>query len=312
MRSEGSYFVRLTELVEEFELEVIWGSQMFQDTRIYVPEVNRPGLALKGFYDYFGENRIQIIGKAEYAFLESLPTDERVLCLERFFKCSFPCIVITRELPVIKELSDLAVKNKIPVLSTKEATSRFLSNIISYLNVQLASRVTIHGVLVDVYGEGILITGESGSGKSETALELVKRGHRLVADDAVEIKKVSNKTLIGTAPEMIRHLMEIRGIGIIDVKNLFGTVAIKAVDKIDLVVNLELWDDNKEYERLGDEEKYTTILDLKLPILNIPVAPGRNLAIIIEAASINNRQKKLGLNTARELVERLNSSIEDK
>lgn len=311
MNKQGKYSVSLNQAAQELELEVIYGTKILEDIRVIVPELNRPGLALKGFYDYFGEDRIQIIGKAESAFLESLTNKERRECLDRFYKCRFPCVIITRELPVLKELLDVAKKYKVPVLRTKEVTSRFISNLNNYLNLHLAPRITMHGVLVDVYGEGILITGESGSGKSETALELVKRGHRLVADDAVEIKKVSDKTLIGYAPEMIRHLIEIRGIGIIDVKNLFGVGAIMSVDQIDLVINLEKWDDYKVYDRLGIDEEFTVILGMKLPILNIPVAPGRNLAIIIEAAAINNRQKKLGYNTARELNERLNSSLKN-
>jgi len=310
MSTQSNYYVILSEIVKEFELEIIYGTKLLEEVNISVPEVNRPGLALMGFNDYFGENRIQIIGKAEYAFLESLSSKQRTLCLDKFYKCPFPCIIITRNLPIFDEILKISKKYRIPILRTHEVTSRLLSSIISYLNLQLAPRITLHGVLVDVYGEGILITGESGSGKSETALELVKRGHRLVADDAVEIKKVSEKTLVGSAPELIRHLIEIRGIGIIDVKNLFGVVSIKSVDKIDLAINLEIWDENKEYERLGLEEKYTNILDINLPLLKIPVAPGRNLAIIIEAASINNRQKRLGYNTARELSERLNNNLD--
>ena len=301
------YSVRLNLVAQELELEVIYGTRILEDISVIVPELNRPGLALKGFYDYFGEDRVQIIGKAESAFLESLSSKERRECLDKFYQCRFPCVIITRDLPAFKEMLDVAKKYGVPVLRTKEVTSRFISNLNNYLNLQLAPRITIHGDLVDVYGEGILMTGESGSGKSETALELVKRGHRLVADDAVEIKMVSGKTLIGYAPEMIRHLIEIRGIGIIDVKNLFGIAAIMSVDRIDLVINLEKWDNNKEYDRLGIDEEFTIILGMKIPILNIPVAPGRNLAIIIEAAAINNRQKKLGYNTARELNERLKS-----
>ncbi len=310
MNNQAEYNVSLKEIVEELELEVVCGSELLDTVTVSVPEINRPGLALKGYFDYFGEGRIQIIGRAESAYLDSLAPLERTTCLERFYKCCFPCVIITRGLPAVEEMLDISQESKVPVLKTNEVTSRFLSNIIGYLNLQLAPRVTIHGGLVDVYGEGILITGESGSGKSETALELVKRGHRLVADDAVEIKKVSEKTLVGSAPEMIKHLIEIRGLGIIDVKNLFGIGSVKSVEKIDLVVNLEKWDENSEYDRLGIEEKYTVILEQRIPIMRVPVAPGRNLAVIIEAAAINNRQRKLGYNTAKELAERLSSSLE--
>ncbi len=310
MNNQAEYNVTLKEIVEEMELEVISGSELLDTIKVSVPEINRPGLALKGFFDYFGEGRVQIIGRAESAFLDTLSSPQKTACLERFYKCRFPCIIITRNIPASEEMLDISRKSRVPVLRTSEVTSRFLSNIIAYLNLQLAPRVTIHGGLVDVYGEGILITGESGCGKSETALELVKRGHRLVADDAVEIKKVSDKTLIGSAPEMIKHLIEIRGLGIIDVKNLFGIGSVKSAEKINLVVKLEKWDESSEYDRLGIEEKYTVILEQRIPIMNIPVAPGRNLAVIIEAAAINNRQRKLGYNTAKELAERLSSSLE--
>lgn len=311
MDSKKNYFVFLSQLVKEFDLEVISGNDILSEVRINVPEVSRPGLALKGFFDYFVEDRIQIVGMAEHAFLETLSDQERDLCLRNYFKYKFPCIVLSRSLPAFEELRIIASEHRIPLLRTSEETSRFLSSVISYLNLQLAPRITVHGVLVDVYGEGILITGESGSGKSETALELVRRGHRLVADDAVEIKKVSEKTIIGNAPENIKHLIEIRGIGILNVKDLFGIAAVMQVQKIDLVVNLEIWDETKEYDRLGIEEHCTTILGIEIPILNIPVAPGRNLAVIIEAASINNRQRKFGYNTARELSERLERFLGD-
>lgn len=301
--------VSLSVIIEELELEVICGEGL-SEKMVTVPEVSRPGLAFKGFFDYFGPDRIQIIGMAEHAYLESLTHDARVDCLERYFERSFPCIVIARNLPVPEEMIEIAEKKRVPVFRTKEMTSRFLSSLIGFLNVHLAPRVSMHGVLVEVHGEGILITGESGLGKSETALELVRRGHRLVADDVVDIRRVADKTLIGAAPENIRYMMEIRGIGIIDIKNLFGIGAVKSVEKIDLEINLEMWDENREYERLGVDERYTDILGLEVPLLNMPVAPGRNLAIIIEAAAINNRQKRIGFNTARELTEKIRSSIE--
>jgi HPr kinase/phosphorylase len=234
---------------------------------------------------------------------------ERATILDKFFSLSFPCLIITRNLEPFPEIIESAKKHKKPIYRTNEVTSRFLSEIIKYLNVQLAPRITKHGVFVEVYGEGVLILGESGVGKSETALELVKRGHRLVADDVVEIRKVSEMTLLGNAPDIVRHFLEIRGIGILDVKNLFGMGAVKVTESISLVISLEVWDNEKNYERLGLTEEFIEILGIKIPVLTMPIRPGRNLAIIVEVAAMNNRQKKMGYNAAKVLNDRILNEI---
>ena len=303
------FTVNLREIMDEFQLEDVTDCKRLDDILITTADVNRPGLQLAGYMEYFGPDRIQIMGKGETAYLCALTSEERYERLEEFFKHGFPCLVVARGLEIIPEMVEVAKRHDIPVLRTDDITSRFLSGLIRYLNVQLAPRITKHGVLVEVYGEGILILGESGVGKSETALELVKRGHRLIADDVVEIRKVSDKTLLGTAPDIIRHLIEIRGVGIIDVKNLYGVGSIKLQETINLVIHLELWDKNKSYDRLGLVEEYTDILDIKVPLLTIPVRPGRNLAIIVEVASMNNRQKKMGYNAAKVLNERVMREI---
>lgn len=302
--------VSIQEIVEEFHLECI--SQCDNIDKVFVSsaEVNRPGLQLVGYLDYFGEDRVQIIGMVETTYLSKLASEERRQRLDDFFKCGFPCMVIARQLDIFPEMIEISKKYKIPILRTGDTTSEFLSGLIRYLNVQLAPRITQHGVLVEVYGEGILILGESGVGKSETALEIVKRGHRLIADDVVEIRKVSDKTLLGTAPEIIRHFIEIRGIGILDVKNLYGMGAVKMIETINLVINLELWDENKNYDRLGIDDHYTDILGIKVPSLTIPVRPGRNLAIIVEVAAMNYRQKSMGYNAAKVLNDRIMGEIQ--
>ncbi len=299
------YSVPLKELIDEFQLDLVNECARIDDILITTSEVNRPALQLTGFYDYFGSDRIQIIGKVESTYLEGLESEKRRRMLDDFFKFDIPCVVVARELDIFPEMIEVAEKYDIPILRTKVATSRFMSALISYLNVQLAPRITKHGVLTEVYGEGILMLGESGVGKSETALELVKRGHRLVADDVVEIRKVSDKTLVGTAPDIIRHFIEIRGIGILDVKHLYGIGSVKVTENINLVINLEIWDEKKNYDRLGINEEYTEILGISVPSLNIPVRPGRNLAIIVEVAAMNNRQKKMGYNAAKALNERV-------
>ncbi|HHW49411.1 MAG TPA: HPr(Ser) kinase/phosphatase [Clostridiaceae bacterium] len=299
------FSVTLKEIVDEFQLENVTNCKTLDNILITTPDVNRPGLQLAGYLDYFGPDRIQIIGMVETAYLQSLTSEERYKRLDAFFRQGFPCVIIARGLEICPEMMEMSQKYNIPLLRTNEITSSFLSNIIRYLNLQLAPRVTKHGVLVEVYGEGILILGESGVGKSETALELVKRGHRLIADDVVEIRRVSDTTLLGTAPDIIRHFIEIRGIGILDVKNLYGVGSVKVIESISLVINLELWDNNKTYDRLGLSDEYTEILGIKIPSLTIPVRPGRNLAIIVEVAAINKRQKSMGYNAAKVLHERL-------
>lgn len=299
------FTVTAKELAAEFRLENLTEGLKLDEVYITTSDVNRPGLQLAGFFDYFGAERVQVLGKVEYEYLNRLDATGRHAIIEKFLRFEFPCLIVCRHLPVFPEMIELAYKYKIPVLRTRDITSRFLSALISYLNLQLAPRITKHGVLVEVYGEGILILGESSVGKSETALELVKRGHRLVADDVVEIKKVSEFTLVGSASEIIRHFIEIRGIGILDVKTLFGVGSVKLTEKIDLVIQLEFWDEKKTYDRLGLEDQYVNILGIEVPSLIIPVKPGRNLAVIVEVAAMNNRQKKMGYNAARILNERL-------
>lgn len=299
------FTVTLREIADEFQLEEICVTKRLEDILVTTSDVNRPGLQLSGFLDYFGTDRIQAIGKVETTYLDTLTPELRLSRLDDFFRTGFPCIVVARGLEVFDEMIEVSKKYGLPILRTNDITSRFLSGLILYLNVQLAPRISKHGVLVEVYGEGVLILGESGVGKSETALELVKRGHRLIADDVVEVRKVSDKTLLGTAPDIIRHFIEIRGIGILDVKNLYGVGSVKVQENINLVIKLELWDEKKNYDRLGLVDEYTDILGINVPSLNIPVRPGRNLAIIVEVAAMNHRQKKMGYNAAMLISERV-------
>lgn len=298
------FTVKLSKLIKEFQLEQVCFEGCDLDIDITTSDVNRPGLQLSGYMEYFGTDRIQIIGKVETTYLASLSPQDRLRRLDEYFRTGFPCLVIARNIEPFDEMITVSKKYGIPVLRTDDITSRFMSGLIRYLNVMLAPRISQHGVLVEVYGEGILILGESGVGKSETALELVKRGHRLIADDIVEIRRVSDRTLLGSAPENIRYFIEIRGIGILDVKNLYGMGAVKLQDNINLVIKLELWDNSKIYDRLGLEDQYTDILGISVPSLVIPVRPGRNLAIVVEVAAMNNRQKKMGYNAAKVISER--------
>ena len=268
-------------------------------------DVNRPGIPLLGFFDHFDESRIQILGNVEMGFLMEKSSEERTVIFDALFSRNIPAIVITRSLPVPEELVESAKRFEIPVLTSNRPTSRFMSSLINYLNVQLAPCITRHGVLVNVYGEGILILGESGVGKSETAMELLKRGHRLIADDAVELRAVSDLTIVGSAPELIRYLIELRGIGLVDVRHIFGMGSVMDTTKIDFVVQLENWDETKHYDRLGMETQEYEILGHKIPSVTIPVCPGRNLAIILEVAAANNRQKRSGYNAAEEFNRRL-------
>ena len=298
------FTVKLSDLIKEFQLELICVDGIDVDIDITTSDVNRPGLQLSGYMEYFGTDRIQIIGKVETTYLASLSPQDRLRRLDEYFKTGFPCLVIARNIEPFDEMITVSHKYSIPVLRTDDITSSFMSGLIRYLNVMLAPRISQHGVLVEVYGEGILILGESGVGKSETALELVKRGHRLIADDIVEIRRVSDRTLLGSAPENIRYFIEIRGIGILDVKNLYGMGSVKLQDNINLVINLELWDNRKIYDRLGLDDQYTDILGISVPSLVIPVRPGRNLAIVVEVAAMNNRQKKMGYNAAKVISDR--------
>ncbi len=310
--TQPSFFVTLKQIIDEFNLEIVLDTKREEEIEVVATDVNRPGLQIVGFFDYFDTKRIQIIGRVETTYLQNMTSTERYERLDKLFSKKFPALIISRALEVFPEMIDLATKYDVPILRTNQTTSGFMSSLIFYLNNELAPRITRHGVLVEVYGEGVLIFGESGVGKSEAAIELVKRGHRLVADDAVEIKKISDNTLSGSAPEIIRHFIEIRGIGIIDVKQIFGMGAVKDSEKIDLIVHLELWRKDKQYDRLGLESKYTNLLDVDVPSLTIPVKPGRNLAIIIEIASMNNRQKKMGYNAAEALNQKLMDDLERK
>ncbi|MCD8181558.1 MAG: HPr(Ser) kinase/phosphatase [Firmicutes bacterium] len=304
------YKIPLTKIIEEFELEKLYETKDIESVMVSSADVNRPGLQMVGFFDYFDSSRIQIMGKVEFTYLDQFRSEERAEKIERLMSQRIPALIITRGLQIFPEMTELAEKYNVPLLRSESGTSAFMSALIAYLNVQLAPRRTRHGVLVEVYGEGILILGESGVGKSETAIELVKRGHRLVADDAVEIKRVSDKTLVGSSPEIIRHFVELRGIGIIDVKEIFGIGAVKDTENIDMIIHLEPWEEGKQYDRLGMVDEYTNIMGINVPSLTIPVKLGRNLAVIVEVASMNNRQKRMGYNAAVELNNRLMSHME--
>lgn len=302
---EEKYTVCLSKIIKAQNLEILCGKELVEEIFIDGPDINRPGLELAGYADNFANDRIQLMGNVEMQYLYSLSDEERRDRMERLFKIGFPCIIIARNMEPCKDMLAMGIKYNIPVLRTEDTTTSFHSELNRYLCVQLAPRVTMHACFIEVYGEGVLITGSSGVGKSETALELVKRGHRLVADDIVEVRRVSNKTLVGTAPEIIRHLLEIRGIGFLDVKRLYGVGAVKMTENIQLVVDLERWEVGKEYDRVGIDDHFTDILGIKVPSVKIPVMPGRNLAIIIEVAAMNNRQKMMGYNAAKELNKRV-------
>ena len=306
---EENYTVKLSKIINEFNLEALYLSDLPENIHIECTRVNRPGLQIAGFYDYYEPARIQIIGKAEKKFIDTLSDDERRTSLEAFFRSLPVCVIYTSSLPVHDEALEFAEKFRVPILRTTKSTSEFLAQTIAFLNVELGPRITRHGVLVEVYGEGVLLLGDSGVGKSETAIELLKRGHRLIADDAVEIKRVSATTLVGRAPEIIRHYVELRGIGIVDVRRLFGVGAVKETEKIDLVINLEPWQEDKMYDRLGLDEQTTDILGINVPSIVLPVSPGRNLSVVIEVAAMNNRQKRMGYNTAAEFNKRLMESM---
>ena len=299
------FIVPLQKIIKDFNLEVLYVPEDASTIAISSPEVNRPGLQLSGFFDYFDSQRVQILGKSEFAFLHQFDDTEITNRIDNYFSTCPPAGVITRNIEAPACMMDAAKAHKVSLLRTADGTSAFMAGLIAELNVELAPRVTRHGVLVEVYGEGILLLGESGVGKSETAIELVKRGHRLIADDAVEIRRVSAKTLVGSSPENIRHFMELRGVGIINARRLFGIGAVKMTEKINMIVQLEQWDATKVYDRMGMNEEYTDVLGVQVSSLTIPVKPGRNLAIIIEVAAMNNRQKRMGYNAAQELLEKL-------
>lgn len=297
--------VKLERIIEKMQLENLTPELDISKIRVTQPDINRPALQMAGYFEHFEATRLQIIGFVEYTYMEGLPEARKKEIYQRLLSCEIPAIVFCRELKPDELFMRTAIENNVPILMTKKSTSGFMSEIIRWLNVMLAPCISVHGVLVDVYGEGVLITGESGIGKSEAALELIKRGHRLVTDDAVEIRKVSDDTLVGSAPDITKHFIELRGIGIVDVKTLFGVSSVKDTQTIDLVIRLEDWDKEKEYDRLGLEEEYTEYLGNKIVCHNIPIRPGRNLAIICESAAINHRQKKMGYNAAQELYRRV-------
>ena len=304
--------LKIDKIIEKMELKLLTPDIETGDKVVTVPDINRPALQLTGFFDHFDSERVQVIGHVEAAYMETLDEETRKDRYEQLMSYNIPCIVFCRSMMPDAQMIEAAREYQIPLLQTDKATSSFEAEIIRWMKVMLAPTISIHGVLVDVYGEGVLITGESGIGKSEAALELIKRGHRLVTDDVVQISKVSDETLIGTAPEITRHFIELRGIGIIDVKTLFGVESVKETQGIDMVIHLEDWDNDKEYDRFGLEEEYTEILGNKVVCHNLPVRPGRNLAVIVESAAVNWRQKKMGYNAARELYNRVQNNINHK
>ena len=305
------FSVSLEKIKNEFSLEEIHSPYSCSEAKIISNDLNRPGLNFVGDYDFYDEKRIQVIGNAEYGYLNKLTEEKRKEVLDEYMSHKPPLIVITRSNDIIPEMLEAAKKYSVFLMRTSVSTSRFVAGLISFLHVELAPRITCHGVLVEVYGEGILLLGESGVGKSEAAIELVKRGHRLIADDAVEVRRVSDKTLVGSSPENIRHFVELRGIGIINVRQIFGVGAVKVTEKIDMVINLEQWDNKKIYDRIGLENEKTDILGVEVNSLTLPVKPGRNLAVIIEVAAMSNRQKKMGYNAAEELMKQLGMVIGD-
>ena len=304
--------ISLIKMVEELDLKNLTPGGDMAGVKISVPDINRPALQLTGYYEHFASERVQIIGYVEFTYLQHLDEEARVKAFEEFVSRDIPCVIFTTQMVPGEELLALCDKYNVPALGSDKKTSGFMAEIIRWLNVQLAPTISIHGVLVDVFGEGVLIMGESGIGKSEAALELIKRGHRLVSDDVVEISRVSDVTLVGTAPDITRHFIELRGIGIIDVKTLFGVESVKNTQSIDLVIKLEEWNKDKEYDRLGLEEEYIELLGNKVVCHSLPIRPGRNLAIIVETAAVNHRQKKMGYNAAQELYKRVQENLSKK
>lgn len=305
-----TYCVPLKKLAEEFRLEVAFASSDYEQIQLTVEDVARPGLQLAGYMDHFEPMRLQVLGKVETSYLQKVSPEERRIIFDRLFSYKFPALLIARGLEVFPECMSMARKYNVTLLRSMEPTSTLVSTIITYLKAELAPRISRHGVLMEVYGEGLLLIGESGMGKSETAIELVKRGHRLIADDAVEIRKITGNSLMGTAPEVLRNYIELRGIGIINVAKLFGVGAVKQQNVIDLVANIVPWHTQQVYDRVGLEQQYMEILGVKIPMYTIPVTPGRNLAVILEVAAINNRHRKMGYNAAMEFTEQMNRHFE--
>ena len=305
------YSIPLSKVIKELGLRELHLPKSADEIFIRSRDVNRPGLELNGFCDYFDPARITILGRSEMAMLNAWGEERKAQAVESFFSLRPPTVIVARGIQPCPTMLEAAERYDIPLLSSQDSTSSLVAGLVSYLNVELAPRVTRHGVLVEVYGEGILLVGDSGVGKSETAIELIKRGHRLIADDAVEIRRVSSKSLVGRAPENIRHFIELRGVGIINARRIFGMGAIKMSEKIDMCINLEIWDATKLYDRMGIDSEYTEILGIRVPVMTIPVKPGRNLAVIIEVAAMNNRQKKMGYNAAQELLSSLGVDVSE-
>ena len=305
------YSVALKELVQEFGMKVDYCATDYERIRLTVADLSRPGLQLAGYFNHFEPVRIQVMGNVEISYLEKLMPSERMVAFDRLFAYKIPALVIARDARPDPECLAMAKKHNITILRSKDTTSNIISEIISYMSAALAPRITRHGVLMEVYGEGILLIGESGIGKSEAAVELLKRGHRLIADDAVEIRKVSGNALVGNAPELIRNYIELRGIGIVNVAKLFGMGAVKPENTINMVVNIVPWKTQEVYDRLGLEDQYMDILGVKVPMYTIPITPGRNLAVILEVAAMNNRQRQMGYNSAKEFTEQINRQFEN-
>lgn len=310
MAMPETYTLPLSKIIHELQLEATYLPRSADDILIQSRDVVRPGMELSGYLEYFDPTRIAVVGRAEIAMVQSWRTDKRSIALESYFSQQPPAVIFARGIEPSAEMRALASRYAVPILRTTESTSNIVASLVAYLNVELAPRITRHGVLVEVYGEGILLVGDSGVGKSETALELIKRGHRLVADDAVEIKRINRTTLMGSAPEMIRYYMELRGIGVIDARQIYGVGAVKPETRVDLVVQLEPWEDGRAYDRLGLTTEYCEILNVRVPCVTIPVGPGRNLAVILELAAMNNRQKGMGYNAAQKLADEHDRGID--
>lgn len=305
------FSVPLSQIAEALNLTEVYVAENYKETNISTVEINRPGLELTGYLEFFDNKRIQVLGNTEFSYLGRYGPEAQKMVIDSIFSYGPPAVIICRDIEPSNAILESAKLHKVSIFSTPQSTSDLTASLVQYLNKELAPRITRHGVLVEVYGEGCLLTGDSGVGKSETAIELIKRGHRLVADDAVEIRRTAQTTLYGQSPENIRHFIELRGIGIINARKLFGMGAIKLQEKIDMVINLEQWDSAKVYDRMGLDNEYMKILGVEVPTLTIPVKPGRNLAVIIEVAAMNNRQKKMGYNAARELLKNLGMAVED-
>ena len=305
------FSVPLSQIAEALNLTEVYVAENYKETNISTVEINRPGLELTGYLEFFDNKRIQVLGNTDFSYLGRYGPEAQKMVIDSIFSFGPPAVIICRDIEPSNAILESAKLHKVSIFSTPQSTSDLTASLVQYLNKELAPRITRHGVLVEVYGEGCLLTGDSGVGKSETAIELIKRGHRLVADDAVEIRRTAQTTLYGQSPENIRHFIELRGIGIINARKLFGMGAIKLQEKIDMVINLEQWDSAKVYDRMGLDNEYMKILGVEVPTLTIPVKPGRNLAVIIEVAAMNNRQKKMGYNAARELLKNLGMAVED-